>query len=47
MVTNEILDNYLPVVIFTIIGVVFVAISLFMSRMVQAQQPDKRKTFHV
>ena len=35
MVTNEILDNYLPVVILTIVGVVFVAISLFMSRMVR------------
>ena len=35
MVTNEILDNYLPVVILTIVGVVFVAIALFMSLMVR------------
>src|SRR5659263_516727 len=43
MVTNEILNNYLPVVIFTIIGVVFVAISLFMSRMVRPSNKTKEK----
>ena len=43
MVTNEILDNYLPVVIFTIIGVVFVAISLFMSRMVRPSNQTREK----
>ncbi|MCX9085797.1 MAG: NADH-quinone oxidoreductase subunit A [Candidatus Methanoperedens sp.] len=43
MVTNEILDNYLPVVIFTIIGVVFVAVSLFMSRMVRPSNKTKEK----
>ncbi len=43
MVSNEILDNYLPVVILTIVGVVFVAISLFMSRMVRASNKTKEK----
>lgn len=43
MVTNEIFDNYLPVVILTIIGVVFVAISLFMSRMVRPSNKTKEK----
>jgi len=43
MVTNEILDNYLPVVIFTIIGVVFVAIALFMSRIVRPSNKTKEK----
>jgi NADH:ubiquinone oxidoreductase subunit 3 (subunit A) len=43
MVTNEILNNYLPVVIFTIIGVVFVAIALFMSRMVRPSDKTKEK----
>src|SRR5659263_442837 len=43
MVTNEILNNYLPVVIFTIIGVVFVAVSLFMSRMVRPSNKTKEK----
>ena len=43
MVTNEILDNYLPVVIFTIIGVVFVAIALFMSRIVRPSNKTREK----
>ncbi|MCZ7385201.1 MAG: NADH-quinone oxidoreductase subunit A [Candidatus Methanoperedens sp.] len=43
MVTNEIFDNYLPVVILTIVGVVFVSISLFMSRMVRPSNKTKEK----
>ncbi len=43
MVTNEIFDNYLPVVILTIVGVVFVAISLFMSRMVRPSNKTREK----
>ncbi len=43
MVTNEIYDNYLPVVILTIVGIVFVAISLFMSRMVRPSYRTKEK----
>ncbi len=40
---DEILDNYLPVVLLTIIGVVFVAISLFMSRMVRPSDKTREK----
>ncbi len=43
MVTNEIFDNYLPVVILTIVGVLFVGISLFMSRMVRPSNKTKEK----
>ena len=43
MVTSEILNNYLPVVIFTIIGVVFVAIALFMSWIVRPSNKTKEK----
>ena len=43
MVTNEIFDNYLPVVILTIVGVLFVAIALFMSRMVRPSNKTKEK----
>ena len=43
MVTNEIFNNYLPVVILTVIGVVFVAIALFMSRMVRPSNKTKEK----
>jgi NADH-quinone oxidoreductase subunit A len=35
MAPNEFFDNYLPIAILTIIGFVFVAVSLFMSRMVR------------
>ncbi len=35
MVTNGIFDNYLPVVVLTIVAIGFVAISLFMSRMIR------------
>ena len=35
MASNAFFDNYLPVAILTIIGFVFVAVSLFMSRMVR------------
>ncbi len=35
MVTNAIFDNYLPVVVLTIVAIGFVAISLFMSRMIR------------
>ncbi len=40
---DEIFDNYLPVVLLTIIGVVFVAISLFMSRMVRPSDKTREK----
>lgn len=43
MVSEEILDNYLPVAILTIIGIVFVIISLFMSRMVRPSNKTKEK----
>ena len=43
MVTNEIFDNYLPVVILTIVGVLFVAIALFMSRIVRPSNKTKEK----
>ncbi len=35
MVTNAIFDNYLPVVVLTLVAIGFVAISLFMSRMIR------------
>ncbi len=40
---DEILDNYLPVVILMIIGVAFVVVSLFMSRMVRPSAKTKEK----
>lgn len=40
---DEIFDNYLPVVLLTVIGAVFVAISLFMSRMVRPSDKTKEK----
>jgi NADH-quinone oxidoreductase subunit A len=43
MVLDEIFDNYLPVVLLTVIGVVFVAISLFMSRMVRPSDKTREK----
>jgi NADH:ubiquinone oxidoreductase subunit 3 (subunit A) len=43
MVTNEIFNNYLPVVILTIVGVLFVAIALFMSRIVRPSNKTKEK----
>ncbi len=43
MVSNEFFDNYLPVVILTAIGIVFVAASLFMSRMVRPSNKTKEK----
>ena len=43
MATNAFLDNYLPVAILTVIGVVFVAVSLFMSRMVRPSKKTKEK----
>ncbi|MBE0521398.1 MAG: NADH-quinone oxidoreductase subunit A [Candidatus Methanoperedenaceae archaeon] len=43
MVPNEIFDNYLPVALLTIIGFVFVGISLFMSRMVRPSNKTDEK----
>jgi len=43
MVSNELLDNYLPVALLTVIGVIFVAIALFMSRMVRPSNMTKEK----
>ena len=43
MVTNGFFDNYLPIALLTIIGFVFVAISLFMSRMVRPSNKTKVK----
>jgi NADH-quinone oxidoreductase subunit A len=43
MVSNEIFDNYLPVAILTVIGIIFVAISLAMSRMVRPSNKTKVK----
>ncbi len=43
MVSDEIFNNYLPVVLFTVIGVVFVAIALFMSRIVRPSNKTKEK----
>lgn len=47
MVANEIFDNYLPVAILTIVGVIFVVISLTMSRMVRPSNktPVKLSTY--
>ena len=43
MVPNQIFDNYLPVALLTIIGIVFVVISLFMSKMVRPSNKTKEK----
>ena len=43
MVTNEFFDNYLPIAILTILGFVFVAVSLLMSRMVRPSNKTKVK----
>lgn len=43
MVSNGFFDNYLPVAILTAIGVAFVAVSLFMSRMIRPSVKTKQK----
>ena len=43
MVTNGFFDNYLPFAIMLVIGIVFVAIALFMSRMVRPSVKTKEK----
>ena len=43
MVLNGFFDNYLPIALLTIIGFAFVAISLFMSRMVRPSNKTKVK----
>jgi NADH-quinone oxidoreductase subunit A len=43
MAPNEFFYNYLPIAILTIIGFVFVAVSLFMSRMVRPSNKTKVK----
>ncbi len=43
MASNAFFDNYLPVAILTVIGFVFVAISLFMSRMVRPSNMTREK----
>lgn len=43
MVTNGFFDNYLPFAILLIIGIVFVAIALIMSRMVRPSNKTKVK----
>ncbi|NJD76688.1 MAG: NADH-quinone oxidoreductase subunit A [Candidatus Methanoperedens sp.] len=43
MVSNELLDNYLPVALLTVIGIAFVAIALFMSRMIRPSNKTKVK----
>ncbi len=43
MVSDEIFNNYLPVVLFTVIGVVFVAIALLLSRIVRPSNKTKEK----
>ncbi len=43
MTSNGFFDNYLPIAILTIIGFVFVAVSLFMSRMVRPSNKTKEK----
>jgi NADH-quinone oxidoreductase subunit A len=40
---DEILNNYLPVVLLMIIGVAFVVVSLFMSRMLRPSAKTKEK----
>jgi NADH:ubiquinone oxidoreductase subunit 3 (subunit A) len=43
MTSNTFFDNYLPFALLTIIGIVFVAISLFMSRMVRPSNKTEEK----
>lgn len=43
MVSDAFFDNYLPVAILTVVGFVFVAISLFMSRMVRPSNKTREK----
>ncbi len=43
MASNAFFDNYLPIAILTVIGFVFVAVSLFMSRMVRPSNTTKEK----
>lgn len=43
MVPNAIFDNYLPVALLTIIGFVFVGVSLLMSKMVRPSNKTKEK----
>ncbi len=43
MASNAFFDNYLPVAILTVIGIVFVAVSLFMSRMVRPSKKSREK----
>ncbi|HEY9246136.1 MAG TPA: NADH-quinone oxidoreductase subunit A [Candidatus Methanoperedens sp.] len=44
MVSNELLDNYLPVALMTVIGIAFVAIALLMSWMVRPSNKSKVKS---
>lgn len=43
MLSDMILDNYLPVAVLTVIGIVFVIVSLLMSRMVRPSNKTKEK----
>ena len=43
MASNAFFDNYLPVAVLTLLGIIFVAISLFMSRMVRPSKKTKEK----
>lgn len=43
MASNAFFDNYLPIAILTVIGIAFVAVSLFMSRMVRPSNKTKEK----
>ncbi|MDD5616051.1 MAG: NADH-quinone oxidoreductase subunit A [Candidatus Methanoperedens sp.] len=43
MAANEFLNNYLPFAMMLVIGIVFVAIALFMSRMVRPSVKTKEK----
>ncbi len=43
MTSNGFFDNYLPIAILTIVGFGFVAVSLFMSRMVRPSNKTKEK----
>lgn len=43
MASNAFFDNYLPIAMLTIIGIIFVAIALFMSRMIRPSNKTKVK----
>jgi NADH-quinone oxidoreductase subunit A len=43
MALNAFFDDYLPVAVLTVLGIIFVAISLFMSRMVRPSKKTKEK----